>query len=124
MVLLSNCRCIKQLAWLVAISQSLLIVATRKHYTVDVVVAWYTVNLVVLFMDKKLPELRDRTSGNLPMLLPLSTKDKDSKTKEENQKLLNGNSIDSADWRPRTQVNGQVLEDANGIHVDTAMNGA
>lgn len=26
--------------------------------------------------------------------------------------------------RPRTQVNGKTLEDANGIHVDTAMNGA
>ncbi|CAN1303955.1 Phosphatidylinositol:ceramide inositolphosphotransferase 1 [Linum perenne] len=82
-------RCIKQLAWLVAIIQSLLIIASRKHYTVDVVVAWYTVNLVVFFVDKKLPELPDRT-------LPLTTKDKDEKTKEENHKLLNGNSVD--DW--------------------------
>ncbi|CAN0926448.1 Phosphatidylinositol:ceramide inositolphosphotransferase 1 [Linum grandiflorum] len=56
-------RCIKQLAWLVAVVQSLLIVASRKHYTVDVVVAWYTVNLVVFFIDKKLPELPDRTGG-------------------------------------------------------------
>ncbi|XP_021289657.1 phosphatidylinositol:ceramide inositolphosphotransferase 1-like [Herrania umbratica] len=117
-------RCIKQFAWLVAIIQSFLIVASRKHYTVDVVVAWYTVNLVVFFIDKKLPELPDRSNGSLPLLLPLSTKDKDSKTKEENHKLLNGNSIDPADWRPRTQVNGKTLEDANGIHVDTAMNGA
>lgn len=31
---------VKQLAWLIAIIQSLLIVASRKHYTVDVVVAW------------------------------------------------------------------------------------
>ncbi|PPD99442.1 hypothetical protein GOBAR_DD03518 [Gossypium barbadense] len=117
-------RCIKQLAWLVAIIQSLLIVASRKHYTVDVVVAWYTVNLVVFFIDKKLPELPDRTSGNLPLLLPLSTKDKDSKTKEENQKLLNGNSVDPADWRRRSEVNGKTMEDANGLHADTAMNGA
>ncbi|WRX23319.1 Sphingomyelin synthase-like domain - like 1 [Theobroma cacao] len=117
-------RFIKQFAWLVAIIQSFLIVASRKHYTVDVVVAWYTVNLVVFFIDKKLPELPDRSNGSSPLLLPLSTKDKDSKTKEENHKLLNGNSIDPADWRPRTQVNGKTLEDANGIHVDTAMNGA
>ncbi|KAA3455045.1 phosphatidylinositol:ceramide inositolphosphotransferase 1-like isoform X1 [Gossypium australe] len=114
---------IKHFAWLVAIVQSLLIVASRKHYTVDVVVAWYTVNLVVFFIDKKLPELPDRSSGSSPMLLPLSTKDKDSKTKEENHKLLNGNSVDPADWRPRTQVNGKIQEDGNGIH-DTAMNGA
>ncbi|KAK8632950.1 hypothetical protein V6N13_013806 [Hibiscus sabdariffa] len=70
-------RCIKQFAWLLAIIQSLLILASRKHYTVDVVVAWYTVNLVVFFIDKKLPELPDRSSGNSHVLLPLSTKDKD-----------------------------------------------
>lgn len=116
-------RFIKQFAWLVAVIQSLLIVASRKHYTVDVVVAWYTVNLVVFFIDKKLPELPDRTSGASPLLLPLSTKDKDGWTKEENHKLLNGNSGDPADWRQRTQVNGKILED-NSVHVDTAMNGA
>ncbi|TXG67735.1 hypothetical protein EZV62_009010 [Acer yangbiense] len=34
--------------------------------------------------DKKLPELPDRTSGNSPILLSLSMKDKDSWNKEEN----------------------------------------
>lgn len=117
-------RCIKQLGWLVAVIQSFLIVASRKHYTVDVVVAWYTVNLVVFFLDKKLPELPDRTGG-ASLLLPLSTKDKDGWAKEENHKLLNGKSVDPADWRQRTQVNGKNLEDANSVHVDsTAMNGA
>ncbi|KAK0585753.1 hypothetical protein LWI29_033584 [Acer saccharum] len=114
-------RFIKQFAWMLAVIQSFLIVASRKHYTVDVVVAWYTVNLVVFFVDKKLPELPDRTSGNSPILLPLSMKDKDSWNKEENHKLLNGNSVDPADRRPRTQVNGKNLEDGNA---DTAMNGA
>ncbi|CAB4315049.1 unnamed protein product [Prunus armeniaca] len=80
-------RFIKQLAWLLVVIQSFLIVASRKHYTVDVVVAWYTVNLVVFFIDKKL-ELPDRTNGAASLLLPLSTKDKDSKNKEENHKLL------------------------------------
>ncbi|CAN1303951.1 Phosphatidylinositol:ceramide inositolphosphotransferase 1 [Linum perenne] len=108
-------RCIKQLAWLVAIIQSLLIIASRKHYTVDVVVAWYTVNLVVFFVDKKLPELPDRTGGATTLLLPLTTKDKDEKTKEENHKLLNGNSVD--DWK--------IMEDTDGIPPNTnAMNGA
>jgi hypothetical protein len=88
---MSFCRCIKQLGWLIAVVQSFLIIASRKHYTVDVTVAWYvssirlfdcaviisikkkcsvvlifilalqllfsryTVNLVVFFLDKKLP---------------------------------------------------------------------
>ncbi|XP_062172243.1 phosphatidylinositol:ceramide inositolphosphotransferase 3 isoform X2 [Alnus glutinosa] len=63
-------RCIKQFAWLFAIIQSLLIIASRKHYTVDIVVAWYTVNLVVFFLDKKLPELPDRSSSSTSSPLP------------------------------------------------------
>jgi len=38
----------------------------------------------------------DRTGG-AASLLPLSTKEKD-RSKEENHKLLNGNSGDTADW--------------------------
>ncbi|KAF7825598.1 phosphatidylinositol:ceramide inositolphosphotransferase 1-like [Senna tora] len=117
-------RCIKQLGWFLAVAQSLLIVASRKHYTVDVVVAWYTVNLVVFFVEKKLPELPDRSTAAAALLLPLSNKDKDGRTKEENHKLLNGNSGDPADRRPRTQVNGKILEDGNTHLADSAMNGA
>ncbi|XP_077216867.1 phosphatidylinositol:ceramide inositolphosphotransferase 1-like [Tasmannia lanceolata] len=116
-------RYIKQLSWLVALILSLLIIASRKHYTVDVVVAWYTVNLVVFFLDKKLPELPDRTSGAPSPLLPLSAKDKNSRSKEEHHKLLNGNSGDIVDWRQRIQVNGKLLENGNGVHADGPMNG-
>lgn len=35
------CRIIKFLAWMLVIIQSLLIIAARKHYSVDIVVAWY-----------------------------------------------------------------------------------
>ncbi|XP_042476551.1 phosphatidylinositol:ceramide inositolphosphotransferase 1-like isoform X1 [Macadamia integrifolia] len=116
-------RSTKQLAWLIAVIQSLLIIASRKHYTVDIIVAWYTVNLVVFFVDQKLPELPDRTNASSSSpLLPLSTKDKESKTKEENHKLLNGNSGDATDWRQRTQVNGKILEDGNAVRADSAMN--
>ncbi|XP_009613654.1 phosphatidylinositol:ceramide inositolphosphotransferase 2 [Nicotiana tabacum] len=108
-------RFIKQCAWLAVIAQSLLILASRKHYTVDVVVAWYTVNLVVFFIDKTLPELPDRTSA---LLLPVT---KDSKSKEENHKLLNGNSGDPAEWRPR---NGKIVEDGKTVHVEAVINGA
>lgn len=109
-------RFIKQCAWLAVIAQSLLIIASRKHYTVDVVVAWYTVNLVVFFIDKTLPELPDRTTA---LLLPLT---KDSKSKEENHKLLNGNSGDPAEWRPRTQINGKIVEDGKTVH-EAVING-
>ncbi|TYI99055.1 hypothetical protein E1A91_D01G260600v1 [Gossypium mustelinum] len=82
----------------------------------------YTVNLVVFFVDKKLPELSGRTNGSSLILLPLSTKDKDKWTKEENHKLLNGNSVNPADRRPRSQSNGKNLEDVNINQVDTSMN--
>ncbi|KAG8376973.1 hypothetical protein BUALT_Bualt09G0120000 [Buddleja alternifolia] len=111
---------VKQCAWLIAVIQSLLIIASRKHYTVDVVVAWYTVNLVVFFIDKSLPELPDRSNGGSALLLPLT---KDNKSKEENHKLLNGNSGDTADWRPRTQINGKIMEEGNVVHVEAVING-
>ncbi|XP_062179827.1 phosphatidylinositol:ceramide inositolphosphotransferase-like isoform X3 [Phragmites australis] len=117
-------RFIKLLAWLMAIIQSLLIIASRKHYTVDVVVAWYTVNLVVFFVDNKLPEMPDRTSG-LP-LLPLSTKEKDIRLKEERDnklkdefhKLLNGNHGD-----PTDRMNGRHGEDINHALSEATANG-
>ncbi|GFZ02244.1 inositol phosphorylceramide synthase 2 [Actinidia rufa] len=112
-------RFIKQCAWLIVVIQSLLIIASRKHYTVDIVVAWYTVNLLVSFIDYKLPELPDRTGGPA-LLLPLT---KESRTKEENHKLLNGNSGDPVDRRLRTPVSGKILENGNTLHVDTMMNG-
>ncbi|ONK67683.1 uncharacterized protein A4U43_C05F2650 [Asparagus officinalis] len=105
-------RFIKTLAWLMAITQSLLIIASHKHYSVDVVVAWYTVNLVVFFIDKKLPEMPDRTSSS-GSLLPLSTKETD-KRKEEHNKLLN----DTADWRQRTQVNGKHQDNGSHFYIE------
>ncbi|GJX00121.1 phosphatidylinositol:ceramide inositolphosphotransferase 1-like protein isoform X1 [Tanacetum coccineum] len=108
-------RFIKQCAWLTVVVQSLLIIASRKHYTVDVIVAWYTVNLVVFFVDHKLPEMPDRSLGAL--LLPLS---KDSRTKEEGTKLMNGNSGDPIDRRPRSQANGKVNEENDSVHVEVA----
>ncbi|XP_044350898.1 phosphatidylinositol:ceramide inositolphosphotransferase isoform X1 [Triticum aestivum] len=127
-------RLIKLFAWLMAIIQSLLIIASRKHYTVDVVVAWYTVNLVVFFVDKNLPEMPDRTSGL--SLLPVSTKDKsdrmkeelhkpekDNKMKDEHHKLLNGNNVDSTDRRQWMPMNGKHGEDMNHTLSDAAPNG-
>ncbi|KAG6492265.1 hypothetical protein ZIOFF_047219 [Zingiber officinale] len=116
-------RLMKILAWTLAVVQSLLIVASRKHYTVDVVVAWYSVNLVVFFVNKKLPEMPDRSSLSLP-LIQSSTKEKDGRSKEELLKLLNGNSADTADRRQRSQSNGKHLENGNHILSEAMMNGA
>ncbi|XP_073114736.1 phosphatidylinositol:ceramide inositolphosphotransferase isoform X3 [Elaeis guineensis] len=82
----------------------------------------YTVNLVVFFVDKKLPEMPDRTGGS-PPVLPLSVKDKDSRAKEENHKLLNGNSGETADWRQRPQLNGMHVENGNHVHSEAMLNG-
>ncbi|KNA05258.1 hypothetical protein SOVF_192130 [Spinacia oleracea] len=117
-------RLIKQLGWLLAVVQSLLIIASRKHYTVDVVVAWYTVNLVVFFIDKKLPEIPDRSNVGATLLLPVSNKEKDSWNKEENHKLLNGNSVDPMDRRQRNGMNGKTMEDGLAVHGENAINGA
>ena len=73
--------------------------------------------MVVFFLDKKLPELPDRSSAASALFLPLT---KDNKTKEENHKLLNG---DSADWRPRTQINGKIMEEGSVVHVEAVING-
>ncbi|XP_030524349.1 phosphatidylinositol:ceramide inositolphosphotransferase 1 [Rhodamnia argentea] len=91
-------RFIKQFAWLLAVVQSLLIIASRKHYTVDIVVAWYTVNLLVFCLDRKLPEMPDRSmAATYSPTLPLSTKDKESKSRGEQYNLLNGVIVSSAD---------------------------
>lgn len=112
-------RLIKALSWLTAISESLLIIASHKHYSVDVVVAWYTVNLVVFFVDKKLPEMPDR-NGNGGSLLPLSMKDK-NENKVEDQKLLNGNSNETSDRRQRTQMNnGKQQDNTNPVHSESS----
>eukprot|EP00475_Leptophrys_vorax_P001778 TRINITY_DN10993_c0_g1_i2.p1 TRINITY_DN10993_c0_g1~~TRINITY_DN10993_c0_g1_i2.p1 ORF type:complete len:361 (-),score=2.83 TRINITY_DN10993_c0_g1_i2:108-1190(-) len=65
----------KYLAWLAAVAQSVLIVASRKHYTVDVVIAWYVVPLVYYFVDHRLQDLAgpcdvvERTFSEKCMLL-------------------------------------------------------
>ncbi|PKA63127.1 Phosphatidylinositol:ceramide inositolphosphotransferase [Apostasia shenzhenica] len=116
-------RYIKMLAWLMAIIQSGLIIASRKHYSVDVIVAWYTVNLVVFFIEKNLSELPDRSSGGQP-LLPVIAKEKDGRSKEETHKLLSGNSVDAADWRFRSQMNGRHLENGSLAHSEPTKNGS
>ena len=43
---------IKALWWLAAVALSFLIVASRKHYTVDVIVAWYAVPLIFFGLSR------------------------------------------------------------------------
>ncbi|XP_021988342.1 phosphatidylinositol:ceramide inositolphosphotransferase 1 isoform X2 [Helianthus annuus] len=101
-------RFIKQCAWVIVVVQSLLIIASRKHYTVDVTVAWYTVNLVVFFIDRKLTEMPERSLG---AVLPLA---KDVRMKDDHVKLVND---PAADRRLlRSPANGKVSEDSNNVH--------
>ena len=50
---------IKILAWMLGAVLSLLIIASRKHYTVDIVVAWYTVPLVFYTFHRRWTTKRD-----------------------------------------------------------------
>lgn len=43
----------KGISWLLGIIISILIIASRKHYTVDMVIAWYTVPLVFCTMYRR-----------------------------------------------------------------------
>ena len=54
-------------------------------------------NIVTEKLKFLIPELPDRTNVVVSTLLPLSTKDRDTKPKDENHKLINGNSGDPAD---------------------------
>jgi len=78
--------------------------------------------------------MADRTNGL--SLLPVSTKDKDGRMKEELHKLekdgrmmdefhklLNGNSIDATDWRQRVQMNGKHGEDTSHTVADATSAG-
>ena len=40
-------------AWVLSLVLSLLIIASHKHYTVDVTIAWYTVPLVFLALERR-----------------------------------------------------------------------
>ncbi|EFJ40981.1 hypothetical protein VOLCADRAFT_84244 [Volvox carteri f. nagariensis] len=46
-------RAMKAMSWLLGVVLSILIVASRKHYTVDVIIAWYTVPLVFYMMYRR-----------------------------------------------------------------------
>lgn len=61
-----NWRIVKIFWWLAAVALSLLIVASRKHYTVDVVVAWYAVPLIFFGLSRT---RRWRRLGGRPVLV-------------------------------------------------------
>lgn len=52
----TNGASVKRLMWVLLFVMGLLVIAARKHYSVDVVVAWYTTPLVWFFLDKTLPD--------------------------------------------------------------------
>jgi hypothetical protein len=63
-------KALKAAAWAAAAAISLLIIASRKHYTVDVVVAWYTVPLVfhALRGTRRWQRLAGRPDSGLPQV--------------------------------------------------------
>lgn len=105
---------------------SLLIIASRKHYTVDVVIAWYVVFLVFNYVDSHLSNT-DATE-RVPVLsggqlLPMNNRvGKDVRTKDEWQ--MNGNSENLAsDWRQRMPLNGKPLDTGSPTAIEVVLNG-
>lgn len=47
-------KLLKRALWATAAATAVFIIASRKHYTVDVVIAWYTVPLVYWFVDRRM----------------------------------------------------------------------
>eukprot|EP00793_Prasinoderma_coloniale_P007063 PRCOL_00006915-RA len=45
---------LKRVLWVTAAITGVFIIASRKHYTVDIVIAWYTVPLVYWFVDRRM----------------------------------------------------------------------
>ncbi|KAH8932468.1 hypothetical protein BDL97_19G073600 [Sphagnum fallax] len=117
---------IKRGGWVVMVVLSLLIIASRKHYTVDVVIAWYVVFLVFNYVDSHLSNA-DATE-RVPVLsgqqlLPVNNRvGKDVRTKDEWQ--MNGNSENLAsDWRQRMPLNGKPLDTGSPTAIEVVLNG-
>eukprot|EP00246_Nothoceros_aenigmaticus_P015604 TRINITY_DN6582_c0_g1_i2.p1 TRINITY_DN6582_c0_g1~~TRINITY_DN6582_c0_g1_i2.p1 ORF type:complete len:327 (-),score=31.28 TRINITY_DN6582_c0_g1_i2:413-1393(-) len=113
---------LKFLAWMAAIVLGILIIASRKHYSVDVVVAWYVTMLVFSFMERHLPD-RERAGQGTSPLLPSTLRGKDGRTKDEFQKVANGTSDLSSEWRQRMPINGKPVEDVHSFDLDVVVNG-
>lgn len=73
--------------------------ASHKHYSVDIVVAWYVVYLVFFFVDRRLAEagFAERVMGNGPPLLPMTAgkTGKEGRSKEEKALLMNGHAVEN-----------------------------
>ena len=52
----SRSRWLKGLVWSLVVATGLLVIAARKHYTVDIVVAWYTCPLLWFYCAKTFPD--------------------------------------------------------------------
>ena len=70
----------KVLAWIMGAVLSLLIIASRKHYTVDVVVAWYTVPLVFYTFHRRWTTKRDMGESSSVEPGAESSRDDDDKS--------------------------------------------
>jgi hypothetical protein len=57
-------RAAKILTWVAAIILSVLIIASHKHYTVDITVAWYTVPLVFYALERRWTTRRGDCKGD------------------------------------------------------------
>lgn len=94
-------RIMKVIVWLSALCLSLLIIASRKHYTVDVLVAWYTVPLVFWTLHgrwtlQRPDDEEDMERLELPVTMPMDNGD------------LNGDHNPQGRYKPAMAYHGDV----------------
>lgn len=139
-------RPLKLCGWLLLVAQSVLIIASRKHYSVDVVIAWYVVPLVFYFVDNYLSDwledsdpadrAAERTISAPTLLSRLDSKDIRSRMSpstfshshnQEHTVRISGstNSTSSSrpqgsdiEWRQRPQSNTKHSEDNDSLETD------
>ncbi|GMH42801.1 hypothetical protein BSKO_10720 [Bryopsis sp. KO-2023] len=106
---------VKVLGWILAGILSLLIIASRKHYTVDIVVAWYTVPLVFYTMHRRWTTHRDMrdedsTKGEMDTELEVVVQ-YDSRTQKSDVHVWQTNIYDNRRERAENSVSVQ----SNGL---------
>eukprot|EP00210_Caulerpa_lentillifera_P005838 g5582.t1 len=117
---------IKIVVWILGAILSLLIIASRKHYTVDVVVAWYTVPLVFYTFYRRWTTRREMGDADSAQQETRSRED-DAESKSETNQLLeefsegNGGQATTSEINApsnsdhRTSIEMQMIEEGGGL---------
>lgn len=98
----------KRLMWAVVFVFGLLVVAARKHYTLDVVVAWYTVPLVWVAYERYFPDRFPRE------LIEMENADREAAAAAAKAAKIAGDSAALPSSSPRSASSSSLLSGVGG----------